>query len=117
MSRDQYRAMQVITVPVDSTGSVLRLTLKNRGSALDLSSATGDVLYNAKTRSETAVATDATAAFTTDGSDGQIDITLTSALVGTVRDLIMDVEVQGYSGGNLVAWSFILRVIPRAKGA
>lgn len=116
MTTGQYR-YPIFEVPKDSTATVLRMTLKKDGSALDLSSATGNKYFHAKTIGGTAVVTDLAATWTTDGSDGQIQITLTSALVGTVRDVICEWEVQGYNGGNQKSKPFILRVLPGAKGS
>lgn len=116
MAREQHASMVVVEVPQDSTGSVLVVEFKAAGVASDLSAATGAKLYNAKTVDGAAVVTDGVAAWYTDGSDGKVSITMTTGLVGTPRDLYMDVEVQGYSGGNLVSYVFILRTMPRAKG-
>ena len=116
MSREAHAAMTVIEVPHNSTGSTLVVQLKADGVGVDLSSASGSKLYNAKTVDDIAIADDVAAAWYTDGTDGKVAITLTSALVGTAgRDLYMDIEIQGYSGGNLVTFMFILRVLNRAK--
>lgn len=115
MSRELSAAMKVVEIPVESTASIFVARFMSGGSAVDLSSATGSKLFCARTRSGTAVVTDGVASFTTDGSDGKVQFPL-ALLVTEVRDLIVDVEVQGLSGNNLVCRSFILRVIPRAKG-
>ena len=115
MSRELHRAMRVFEIPVGSTGSVFVATCKSNGAAIDLSGATGNLYYNAKTVDGAAVVTDGVAAFTTDGTDGKVQFPLT-LLAGSVRDLLVDLEVQGYNGGNLVAFTFKLRFTPRAKG-
>lgn len=112
----QSSAMMVVEVPQGSTASYLVATLKSNGVAIDLSSASGSKLYCAKTTAGTAVATDVAAAWLTTGADGKVKIQMTAALVTTARDLLMDIEIQGFGGGNLVTRTFILRVLPRARG-
>lgn len=114
MTSGHYRLPQFL-VPKDSTASVLRHTVKDHGSVLDLSSATGPLLFNAKDSEGVEVVTGLAAAFATDGSDGVIQVQLTSALVGTVRDVTCEWEIQGYNGGVLKSFPFTLRVLPSAK--
>ena len=115
MSREQLRAMDVIEIPKGSTGSVLVLTLKRDGVAPDFSAASG-VQYSAKTLSGAAVATDVAASWYTDGTDGKVAITLTSALAGTVRSLMFHVELTGFNGGSVKTFANILRVAPDGEG-
>jgi len=116
MSIEQQTPMVIVEVPKDSTGTVLVVSLVDLdGVAPDLSAATGPVLYSGKTVDDVAVASDVAAAWFTDGSDGKVSITLTAALVGTVRDVFLDIDVQGYSGGSLISFTFVLRTLPRAK--
>lgn len=115
MSDEFYSSLPVIVVPVGSTSSVIEFHATEDDADLDLSSATGDLLFYAKTFGETQVVDGATATWTTDGSDGKVRITSTSELVGTIRDMICDFEVQGYGSGNLILGPFILRVAGRGK--
>lgn len=113
MSTGQYR-LPVYTVIQDSTAVVLQHTLKENGVAADLSAAAGTLYLHVKDQEDANVAT-LTASWSTDGSDGLIEVQLTTGVVGTVRDLICNWEVQGYGSGNLHADPFILRVLPNAK--
>ncbi len=117
MSRESYAAYDVVEVPQASTATVLERTLVHNGSAQDLSTATGDLLYNAKLRDGTAVITDGVATWTTDGSDGKIRFTLPASLVAANVTHIVSFEVQGYNSGNLVSRPFILRSVPTGKGS
>ena len=109
--------MDVVEVPVGSTGTVLERTLVHEGSAIDLSSASGSLFYNGKTKGGTAVVTDGVATFSTDGTDGKVRFTLPASLVGSVGDHIVSFEQQGYNSGNLVSFPFILRALPTGKGS
>ena len=112
-----YANLPVVRVPKDSTSTALVATFKEDGVALDLSSASGSKYFHAKTRDSAEVTSDGAASWVTDGSDGQVTFALTATEVGTVRDIYCEFEVQGYSGGNLVSYPFILRVSARAKAA
>ena len=116
MSRELHRAMDVVEVPVGSTGTVLERTLVHNGTAIDISGATGDLLYNAKTKGGAAVVTSGVATETTDGTDGKVRFTLPASLVGSAGDHIVSFEQQGYNSGNLVSFPFILRALPTGKG-
>lgn len=116
MARESFAAMTVVEVPQGSTSSYLVATIKSDGVALNLSAASGSKLYCAKTIGGAAVATDVAAVWFTNGSDGKVKIQMTAALVTTARDLLMDIEIQGFGGGNLVTRTFVLRILPRAKG-
>ena len=116
MSQDYNRSLPVFNVPEDSTGSVLEVTIVSDRSAVDLSVATGDKYFHARTKDGAAVVTDLAATFTGDGTDGKIRAGMTAVIVESgPRDLICEFEIQGYAGGNLVSDSFILRIRPRAK--
>lgn len=117
MSRESYAAYDIVEVPQGSTATVFERTLVFNGSALDLSSASGDLLYNAKLRDGTAVITDGVATWSDDGSDGKIRFTLTAALVAANAVHIVSFEVQGYNSGNLVSRPLILRSVPTGRGA
>lgn len=116
MGREDMAALHVIEVPQGSTGTVLVLTFKSGGSALNLSAATGAKRYCAKTLGNAAVATDVAAAWTTNGTDGKVSVTMTAALVTIVRDLLVHVEIVGFNGGNVISRCFILRVVANARG-
>ena len=109
------RRMPVLRLPEDCTGSILRVTYKDGSSVIDLSVATGSIYFHAKDENGTAVTTDGTASFFTDGTDGIVQHTLVSGEVGTVRRIFCEYEVQGYNGGNLISEMFVLDVIDRAK--
>lgn len=115
MTTESRRTFRVVEVPKDSTGAFLVLTLKNDGAAVDVSAAT-TLRYCAKTIGGAAIATDVAAAFYTDGTDGKVKVQLTSALVGTVRDLLVHVEALPINGGTLTSETFILRPHPNARG-
>ena len=117
MSGESTRTMPVQEVPIGSTGTVLERTIVDDGSAVDLSGATGSVTYSAKTIGGTAIATDTAAAFTSDGSDGKVRFTLTSALVGAQGDKIITFKVGGYNSGDLITYPFILRPIYTGEGS
>jgi len=115
MARNYGASMVVVEVPQGSTATDLVIEFRSDGVAVDMSAATGSLFFNVRTLENVALVDDGAAAWLTDGSDGKLKVTLTAALVGTVRDLYVDGEVQGYNGGNLVARQFILRITPRAK--
>lgn len=116
MSREFYQTAPVFPVPEDSTASILRTPITFDGVALDLSSASGDLLFYCRTRSGVAVVDGAAASWYTDGSDGTIEIQMTAAVVSSgPRDLYCEFEIQGYNGGELVSDPFIVRVTKRAK--
>ena len=110
----------VFNVPQGSTGATLQITVvdEETGGALDLSSGSG-VLFSASrldaNGDPVAVETDAAASFNTDGSDGVVDFTLTSAVVGTPGTVYAELEVSGFSGGQLITQKFEIRVIQRAR--
>lgn len=116
MSGELQRALRVFEIPVGSTASVFVARLKSGGSAIDLSAASGAKLFNAKTVDGAAIVTGGVASFYTDGSDGKVQFPLT-LLATAVRDVYIDVEVQGLSGNTLVSYTFILRFTPRAIGS
>lgn len=115
MGREDMAAMMIVEVPQGSTGTVVVLTFKHGGSALNLSTASGR-RYCAKTVGGAAVATDVAAAWTTNGTDGKVSVTMTAALVTIVRDLLVHCEIVGFNGGNVISRNFILRVVPNARG-
>lgn len=116
MSRDNREALEIHEIPQDSTSTYVESTIVDKtGATIDLSVATGDLLFHARTQGGIAVVTGGVAAFKTDGTDGIVRFQATTALVGTVRDVVFEFEVQGYAGGNLVTKSAILRVMQRAK--
>lgn len=115
MSRGSNAAMQVQEIPLGSTASYLEFQFRESGSPVDLSSATGSIYFNAIDVDGNVIASDKSAAFSTDGTDGKVRTQMNSALADTRRDLYVDFEVQGYGGGNLVGELFILRIMPRAK--
>lgn len=116
MSREYFQSAPVFEVPEDSTAATLRHTITEDGVGLDLSGATGSLLFHCRTRSGDAVVTGGAAFWQTDGSDGVIQFLLTSAVVGSgPRALFCEYEVQGYNGGDLITKPFILQVTKRAK--
>lgn len=118
MSREQYASMPVHEVPEGSTASILRYEFITDGVADDLSAATGDKHFYAKTLGGVQVVDQGIASWATDGSDGLIDFTLGAAMVGfgtAPRDLICDFEIEEFNGGELVSKPFIIRVTKRAK--
>lgn len=111
-------ASPILRVPKDNTGTVIIGRFKDdSGNIIDLSAATGDKLFHCSQRDGSAVTTDGAASFTTDGTDGKVQFTLTATEVGTVQELRCEFEVQGLSGGNRISEQFILKIIERAKGA
>ena len=116
MSQSYPAARQVVRVPVGSTATNVTVTFHNEdGTVRDLSGATGDKLFHASTEAAVAVTTGGTAAFVTDGSDGQVTFPLTSTEAGTKRNLRCEFEVQGLSGKNIVSELFTLMLTERAK--
>lgn len=114
MSREHHRAMPVIEIPHQSTTTVIHVMVTSNGSAVDLSTVSGDLFIFARTKGGTAVAHEYVAEFLTDGSDGIVKFTVTGDMVNTVRDLIFDLEAQDTSG-HLITYSWIMRILPRAK--
>lgn len=114
MSREHHRAMPVIEIPHNSTASVIHVMVTSNGAAVDLSTASGDLWIFARTKGGEVVAHEYEAEFLTDGSDGIVKFTVSPAMVNTVRDLIFDFEAQD-SNGHLITYSWIMRILPRAK--
>ena len=110
-------SMPVVTVPKDSTDSLLRVTLVDQDGDPEtgLDAATGPLYFHAKTVDGVSVLQDGTATWTTDGSDAQIEFPLTANEVDTARDLLVEFEVQGLTSGDRVSRMFILRVLERAR--
>lgn len=117
MSREQSRAMTVVEIPQGSTAAILDYAFVTEGVADDLSSAGGNKYFQASDVNGVAVATDHLADWSTDGTDGRVQTTMNEALVGTVRDLYCEFEVEDYNGGNLISYTFILRILKRARVA
>lgn len=116
MSREDSRPMPVIEIPEGSTGAVLEYTFVTNGAADDLSSATGSLYFHASDVEGVAVATNKVANWVTDGSDGKISTDMNPAIVDNgPRDLYCEFEVQDYNSGNLISYTFILRILKRAK--
>lgn len=116
MATSYPRASQVIRVPKDSTNATVTVRFHDEyGQPRDLSGATGSILFHASTEGGTAVTTNASAAFASDGSDGKVTFSLTSTEVGTARNLRCEFEVQGVGSENLISEMFLLMVTERAK--
>ena len=116
MSREQSRAMTVKEIPEGSTGATLQYTFVTAGVADDLSSATGSLFFHASTVDGVDVVTEHFSEWDTDGSDGVIKTAMHVDIVNNgARDLYCEFEVQGFNGGNLISYTFILRILKRAK--
>ena len=116
MSREDSRPMPVIEIPEGSTAAVLEYIFTTDGAADDLSSATGNLYFHASTRDGVSVVTDQTAGWTAGGSDGSIETNMNTTIMDNgPRDLYCEFEVQGYNSGNLISYTFILRITKRAK--
>jgi len=105
-------------LPVGSTATIVDMVIEDDdGAAIDLSGATGDVLFNAITAppDPTQVTDNAAAGFRNDGSDGLVSFQLTNNEASEERELWCDFEVQGINGGNLVSYRFVLDFIGRAR--
>jgi hypothetical protein len=107
--------MQVYEVPVGSTAAnFVHYEYDDDGKEENLSGGTS-VLWSCRTPDGDAVTTDATGAYLTDGTDGALLYALTSAEVGTERDLFCDFTVTGLPSGTFISKMFILRVVPRGR--
>lgn len=116
MSREDSRPMPVVEIPEGSTAAVLEYIFTTNGAADDLSSATGNLYFHASTRDGTAVVTDQTASWTALGADGSVETNMNSTIMDSgPRDLYCEFEVQGFNSGNLISYTFILRITARAK--
>ena len=116
MSGEQHRTMPVQEIPEGSTGATLEYTFVTDGAADDLSSAVGDKFFHASTVDGVEVVTEHLADWVTDGSDGKVETTMHVDIVNNgARDLYCEFEVQEFNGGNLISYTFILRVLKRAK--
>lgn len=112
------KAPRTIVVPKDSIGVAVVATVRDdAGAVVDLSGATGSLLFHSSTLEGVAVRTDAVATFTTDGTDGKIQFALAALDVATVRSLRCEFEVQGLAGVNLITDQFVLKIVARAKVA
>lgn len=117
MSKELMRAKPVFEIPVGSTGTYVVATLMNNGAAVDISGASGSLLFHSKTIGGTAIVTAGTAELYTDGTDGKVKYLLDATTSGTVRDVDCSFEVQGFNGGNLQTFLFTLRFTPTGRGA
>ena len=109
--------MPVVEIPEDSTATTLQFTFITNGSADDLSPASGNKYFHCRTVEGVAVVTEQTANFLDDGTDGVVETTMNSTIVSQgPRDLYCEFEIQGFGGGNLISYTFILRILKRAKG-
>ena len=116
MSREDSRPMPVIEIPEGSTAAVLEYIFTTNGSPDDLSSARGNLYFHASTRDGVAVVTEQTAGFTGGGADGAVETNMNSTIMDSgPRDLYCEFEVQGFNSGNLISYTFILRITKRAK--
>jgi len=116
MSRESSRPMPVIELPEDSTAAVLEFIFTTDGAADDLSAASGNLYFHARTVEGVAVVTEQTAGWTAGGTDGSIETNMNSTIVSSgPRDLYCEFEVQGFNAGNLLSYTFILRILKRAK--
>ena len=116
MSREASRPMPVIELPEDSTAAVLEFVFTTNGAADDLSSATGNLYFHARTVEGVSVVTEQTAGWTSAGEDGAIETNMNSTIMSQgPRDLYCEFEVQGFNSGNLISYTFILRILKRAK--
>ena len=108
--------MPVIEIPEGSTAAVLEYIFTTNGAADDLSSASGNLYFHARTVEGVSVVTEQTASWTGGGSDGSIETNMNSAIMSQgPRDLYCEFEVQGFNSGNLISYTFILRILKRAK--
>ena len=114
MSVESYRAMKVYEIPKGTTGATIEMLVTHDGAAVgDISAATG-LLFNTSTIDRVAVDSDVAASFTTDGTDSKIDLPLSAATVGTVRDLVADYRYT-LAGDLWVSFPFLIRIIEGAK--
>jgi len=114
MSIESYRAARVIEIPKGATSAVIEMLVTEDGAAVgDISAASG-LLFNSRTIDGTQVDADVAASFTTDGTDSKLDLPLSAATVGTVRDLVADYRYT-LAGDAWVSFPFIIRIIEGAK--
>lgn len=93
------------TIRKGDIGTVIRCTVKEAGSALDLSGATTKQI---KIQKPDGTILTKTAAFTTDGTDGQIQYTTISGdadLIGRYEIQVVITGLSGWSGAS-TTWSF-----------
>ena len=116
MSRESSSPMAVVEIPEDSTAATIEYTFVTNGVPDDLSSATGPLYFHASDVNGAAVVTNQSANVTGDGSDGQVETAMNSAIMSHgPRDIYCEFEVQGFNQGNLISYTFILRILKRAK--
>lgn len=110
-----FSAPRVVVVSVGSTATEIELTVKEDGVPKNLSAATGPLLWHSKRRDGTGVVQSGVAAWRTNGSDGVIYHQVTAAEVASVGELLVEFEVQGFNGGNLVLPILLMKIADRAK--
>ena len=114
MSYEGYRAHRVVELPKGSTGAVIEVTVTEDGAAVGDISAATSILFNTKTIDGVAIDSDVVAAFTNTGADSKLDLPVSAATVGTVRELIADYRYT-LGGENFVSFPFVIRIVDGAK--
>ena len=114
MSRESSSPMAVVEIPEDSTAATIEYTFVTNGVPDDLSSASGPIYFHASDVNGAAVVTNQSASFT--GGMGEVETAMNSAIMSHgPRDLYCEFEVQGFNQGNLISYTFILRILKRSK--